>query len=161
MVPRHEGVEITVRPTGCDALEGEFQPGMWIDAVEFGCGQYGGYVGPCSASPIGTREKCILTCDRMESDGPLDDVGVDFDPTVGKEAFQDRSTAKCITDRFGQPGFTRQARQLAIEGCEELAHDCAGSLLTYPAAMVGIVAADFVLDLPERRRGFDDLCSEA
>jgi len=75
MVPRHEGVEIAVRPSGGDALEGECQPGMWIDAVEFGSRQHGRYVRPSSTSPIRTCEEGVLAGDRMGSDSPLDDVG--------------------------------------------------------------------------------------
>lgn len=55
----------------------------------------------------------------MWSDGPLDDIGVDFDRAVGEEAFQDHATAESVADRLGQPGFARQARQLAVPGCEE------------------------------------------
>jgi len=161
MVPGHEGVEIAVRPTGGDALEGECQPSVWIDSVEFGCGQHGGYVGPTPSSAIGTREQSAFADDRVGSDGSLDNVGVDFDPAVCEEAFEGDSTRESIADRFGQSGISRQARQLTIEGCEDLAYDCARSFLSHPATMVGIVTADLLLDLPEWGHGFDDLCSKA
>ena len=91
MIERQELVEILVRPSASDALEGSGEPGERIHLIHPGGLQQRGDGRPCVAAAVGTGEERILAGDGLRPDSALDGVVVDVVATIGEEAFASAS----------------------------------------------------------------------
>lgn len=155
MVPRHEGVDVAVGPTVGDALEGDCEPGLRIDAIELGGGQKGSDGGPGSATPIGAGEERILAGDGLGPDGALDGVGVDLDAAIAEEALKRLAAAGRVADGLGQSGFSRDAGEFGLPELEEVGDDRRGLRLPDGPTLLGALPTDAGLDLPESGHPLD------
>ena len=126
---------------------------MRVDAVHFRRGEQRGDRRPGPPTTIGAGEQCILARNGLRSDRAFDDVGVDLDTAIGKEALERSAAAQGVADGLGQLGFARQAWQFLFEHGEQLGHDGVGAFCPDAGAQFGSMAADILLDRPEGRHG--------
>ncbi|RJE82399.1 hypothetical protein D3P04_19915 [Paracoccus onubensis] len=132
-----------------DAFEGLRQPGRRIDVVHLAGLQEGGDGGPCAATAVRASEEAVLASDGLGPDGPLDDVGVEFNQAVGQEALEDVAPGDGIADGLGQLRFARDAGQCLLPEGEQLGDDGHGDGLPRGGAGLGALAADVGLELPQ------------
>ena len=100
--------------------------------------------------------KAVLSRDCLRPDGALDDVGVDLDAAIGEEALERGAAAQGVADRLGQLGFARQPAAVPFPTGRTARRRSAPDLLLarlHPGC--GILAADGLLDRPERRHLLD------
>jgi hypothetical protein len=76
--------------------------GIWVDAVELRGFYERGDCRPMLATAVGTGEEGILPIESDRSDRAFDDVGVDLDAAVVKEAAEPGPARERVADRFGQ-----------------------------------------------------------
>ena len=119
MVPGEESVEFAIGPVVGDALQGQFEPGLRIDVIELGGREQCGKGRPCSSAAVRSGEERIFARDGLGADGPLDDVVIDIDPAVMKEALEIGAAPQSISDRVGQFGFAGDALQLRLPALEQ------------------------------------------
>jgi hypothetical protein len=86
--PRKELVQAIVGPEIDEAGEDIGEPGLGIDATEFGCFDERGEDGPIFGAVIMTGEESILARQSLWAHRTLDDVGVEFDAAIVEEAGQ-------------------------------------------------------------------------
>ena len=85
---------------------------------------------------------------RLRSNGSLDDIVVDVEPAVMKEALELGAPPGAISNRLGQFGLAGDALELGLPALEELRDDRGGCRAPCRLADIGGTAADLLLDGP-------------
>lgn len=107
---------------------------------------------PRPAAAVAAGEDCVLSDNGLGPDRAFDGVGVDFDPAIDDEALQGLAARDRIADRFGQFRFPRDPSQLGFPQREEPGDDRGRPIPPAGGTDHRILAADFLLDLPELGR---------
>src|SRR5438876_8432400 len=89
--------------------------GLRIDAVQFAGFDERSNAGPVLRALIVTGEECILAIKHHRANASFDDVGVELDAAVIKEAGEPVPMVQTVTDGFGDQGLARDARELLFE----------------------------------------------
>lgn len=78
---------------------------VWIDAIHRRGGRQGGYGGPGPTTAIGADERRVLARNCLRPDCTFDDIGVDLDTAIGKEALESGTAGQGLADDLSQLGF--------------------------------------------------------
>src|SRR4051812_48403643 len=95
---------------GNDAGDDVREVGLRLDADQLAGLDEGGKDGPVLGAAVGTGEEGVLAGERERADRTLDDVGVDLDPAVVKEAAQPCPAGERVADRVGELSRVATAR---------------------------------------------------
>src|SRR6266568_1776398 len=149
------GAPLTVEARGGPEIDelGEHvgEVGLRIDAVQFAGFDERSNAGPVLRALIVTGEECILAIKYHRANASFDDVGVELDAAVIKEAGEPVPMVQTVTDGFGDQGLARDARELLFEPPFELKHERLALLLAHGTTLEGSVPPDRLLDRIERR----------
>lgn len=88
--------------------------------------------------------------DGLRADGALDDVGVELDAAVVKEALESGAPRQSVAVHLGGLGLARDAVQFAGPTLAQFGDDRRGRLLTGRLSGLGGASADLGLEAPER-----------
>src|SRR6201991_957929 len=129
--------------------------GLRIDGIEFaafdqGCGDC-----PMLGSAIGAGEERILPVQCYRPDAALDDIAIDLDPPVVDEAGKAVPTREGITDCLSELGLLADERELCAKPAFQAINDRPAPVLADGAALVGVAAADVLLDRVEFGDAFE------
>lgn len=122
-----------------------------IDVVEFARFDERGEDRPVLAAAVGTGEQGILAIERERTNGALDDVGIDLDPSIVDEATEPIPPRQGIADRLGDGALLRDHAELRFEPGFQIIDDRLGALPPGGATLIGGSAANLGLDRVERR----------
>jgi hypothetical protein len=105
--PGKELVQAIVRPKVDEADENVGEIGLGLYAVQFASLDQRGEDGPIFGAVVVTREESILARKSLRAHGTLDDVGVELDAAVIKEADARRNMHRYNALRRGDddPGY--------------------------------------------------------
>src|SRR6185436_17983229 len=100
----------------CDDLcEHVAQIGLRIDAVHFASFDERGNDRPMLAATVGASEEMVLAAERDRTDRTLDDIGVDVDAAVIKEAGKTIPARERVADRRGDGRLAGDGGELGFQ----------------------------------------------
>ena len=111
----------------------------------------------CSAPPSEPAKNAFLPIQRNRPDAALDDIGIDLDAAVVEEVGETVPTRERITDCLSEFGLLADQGELGAQPGFETINDRPAPVLADGAALVGVAAADVLLDGVEFGDAFECL----
>jgi hypothetical protein len=138
--PGKELVQAIVRPKIDEADENVGEIGLGLYAVQFASLDQRSEDGPIFGAVIVTREESILARKSLRAHGTLDDIGVELDAAVIKEADEAAPMPEAVADDPGGIRSAREPRELMLEEDLERVDEWTRSYLargTAPSVAIG------------------------
>src|ERR1700722_14293354 len=153
--PGQEIVDLTVRMAVDDSGDDVFGVGVGFDATQLTGLDQRSDDGPVLAAAIGAGEECVLAVERNRSARSCDDVAVDFDATIVKEAGQSFPARQGVADRLGKLGLLADQAELGAKPGFELIENGLAVLLPMRTSLIGAAGPGLGLDGVEFNDAFE------
>ena len=144
--PGQEFVDAAVGMPVDDVGEDFREVGLRIDGIEFAALDQRCDDGPILGSAIRAGEECILPVQCNRPNAALDDIGIDFDPSVVEEASETVPTREGIADCLSEFGLLADQGELGAQPRFQAVNDRLAPVLADGAALVGGAATDVLLN---------------
>jgi hypothetical protein len=113
--PTAELVDARGEPEIDALVENVDEIGLRIDAVELAGLNQRSDAGPVFRGLVMACEERVLTVENDRTDAALDDIRVQFDATIVKEADEPVPMVQAVAELLGDLGLAREAGQLLLE----------------------------------------------
>ena len=137
-----------------------FEIGVGFDATQLTGLDQRSDDGPVLAAAVGAGEQRVLAVERNRSDRSFDDIAVDFDAPVVKEAGQSFPARQGVTDRLGKLALLADQAELGPKPGLELIENGLAVLLPMRASLIGAAGPGLGLDGVEFSDAFERLAGD-
>jgi len=114
-IPRQQLIESIDQVSVDHALEHVAQVGVRLNVVHLACFNKRTKCRPSGSANIRACEEMILSSERNRTDGALNRIGIELDPSVVQETRQAIPARQRIADRIAEPAAARHAAELLLE----------------------------------------------